>query len=526
MKFNFANVNTSPKPIPAESTTTYVAPHDFVGEGRISRFRISAGAFPLMFIPPSSRGYSAAEKEALDAAGLTPTDIIYGFYIPFSDNSYEDFQHGDPTSAYIAPTNGAGNWYKRQNKDESSSGTITIPQHGYGGGVDFPLLSSYQATLVGHAGGNDNSLDGTITSTQIAYGAHSTKNLYWHADPYTVNIQLGQNLGTTMISKVGSILNTTTTPNTPLDPYGTGTINNMKQVASYLYIVNYYIHERPSWRTTDNNTFYLTTKGKYIYSWNLEEEIGQPLVYKAYIPQEQATSDPHVFSTLQLIYLSENPTLDIHPISDSQLQFNLHCPVTLIEEHELIGTPVLFLSTSFNDLLTVPSKHILPIPTTDITIFPDYKNNRTIDVTFPQCVSELINPPPDTFYYRNALDFSSTFTLDIHSANLLPVTSLILTSPNLDFKGETISVDTKALQGVVSPSSIPILRSFYIGVTDSTTRSDFVFTDDLQTTYAVLINNPRIAFVKFMVFALTKFNDLIQIYLPTGNDLAIQLTIV
>ena len=143
MKYNFTNINSSDKPIPAESSTTFVAPHDFVGETRVSRFRISAGAFPLLYIPASTKTYTATQKQAIDETGLTPTDVMIGIFIPYADQTMRKYPDVYTLNdlADARPTNGKGYWFKQTDVVGEQTGTLSVPNHRFYGAVDFPTYT-------------------------------------------------------------------------------------------------------------------------------------------------------------------------------------------------------------------------------------------------------------------------------------------------------------------------------------------------------------------------------------------------
>ena len=111
---SFQNSTGDGKEIPAVQRVTFTAPQRFVGKMRITRFKLTEGAFPLALIKPSGRPFTAAEKATIDAHGYTPTDIAWGTAcasnnqcINIQDNYYMDPASTPPSficQATISPT--------------------------------------------------------------------------------------------------------------------------------------------------------------------------------------------------------------------------------------------------------------------------------------------------------------------------------------------------------------------------------------------------------------------------------------
>ena len=199
MKFNFTVVNSSSTDIRAESNVSYVAPQDFVGEGRISRFRLSSTTFPLAFIQPSNKLYSSYQKDAISSEGITPTDIGFGFYIPYSDTSQMKYDSFVQQSAFIAPTNGVGSWYQGVTQESGAqSGTVTIPRHNLDGNIAIPTLTHFNLYVQPQGGGESEGNPSTVTSTLIDYN-HKIKQFYFTQPETTMSINFGTSISERMI---------------------------------------------------------------------------------------------------------------------------------------------------------------------------------------------------------------------------------------------------------------------------------------------------------------------------------------
>lgn len=535
MKYNFTVVNSSSSSIKAESNVSYVAPQDFVGEGRISRFRLSSTTFPLAFIQPSSRLYTSTQKNAITKEGITPTDLAFGFYIPYTDTSQIKHNPRIQNSAFYAPTNGVGSWYQGIRQESGAqSGTITVPHYRSRGMITFPILSeiSYEAEPRGGQEVSTHPYD--IHSEEIIYEQENKQN-YIDVPDLTMSLNLGTSLSERMVKYQGAILNTTETVNTPLDPEGSTSNSGLNEIGGYIFICYYYLDETPMWEdAAEGDMFKLKNKGRFIHSWDLKKELGAVRTFFSNFKHPGYT-DASTYTEITPVIFARTPSLNFVHINDTTFNVQLDCQVNFIDTYGVVGTPVLLMSNSASSLFkceTNPASVFAyfplstPIPFPDELLPEDSESSYVFHFKIPICESKLANPQAELVDYHVGLDFSSSFTLNAPSSIINPVTCLILTSPSLSFKGESISVDTRQLQGVISPSSLPILRTFYVGVDSNKERSDLVFVDDMLTSYAVIFNSPRIVNIKLALFALTKSNDLVLMEIPPGGDMAIQITIV
>lgn len=83
--FSFSN-DISATPVDAIQRTTFTAPIDIVGDVRVTKFKLSSNAFPLLLIPPLDMVFTAASKERIDLDQKTPLDFFFGFSQTRGDN--------------------------------------------------------------------------------------------------------------------------------------------------------------------------------------------------------------------------------------------------------------------------------------------------------------------------------------------------------------------------------------------------------------------------------------------------------
>lgn len=92
LDFSFTN-DISAAPVDAIQRTTFTAPVDIVGDVRVTKFKLSSNAFPLLLVPPIDMIFNAENKERLDMLQKTPLDLFFGFsqsrkqYIPSRDGA-------------------------------------------------------------------------------------------------------------------------------------------------------------------------------------------------------------------------------------------------------------------------------------------------------------------------------------------------------------------------------------------------------------------------------------------------------
>lgn len=84
LNFSFHNPSTTDS-VDAIQRTTFTAPIDLVGKARLTRFKLSEGAFPLCQVPPSQAVYNDSQKQMIDLAQAFPLDLYVAFGL--SDSS-------------------------------------------------------------------------------------------------------------------------------------------------------------------------------------------------------------------------------------------------------------------------------------------------------------------------------------------------------------------------------------------------------------------------------------------------------
>lgn len=79
-KFNFNVYNDGEQGhlIPCVNRTVNTKPVDLIGDLRVSRVKLSRGAFPLFYLNPSRRTFTLQQKQNIDALQITPTDLAFG----------------------------------------------------------------------------------------------------------------------------------------------------------------------------------------------------------------------------------------------------------------------------------------------------------------------------------------------------------------------------------------------------------------------------------------------------------------
>lgn len=79
-RIDFSYHNSSEDtPVDAIQRSTFTAPIDLVGKLRLTRFKLSQGAFPLCQIPPSPWTFTSDERRQIDTDGYYPLDLYFAF---------------------------------------------------------------------------------------------------------------------------------------------------------------------------------------------------------------------------------------------------------------------------------------------------------------------------------------------------------------------------------------------------------------------------------------------------------------
>ena len=102
LDFSFRN-DSEATLVDAVQKTTFTAPIDITGKTRLTRFKLSEGAFPLCSIGPSRTVFTTREKELLDTYGKTPTDLYFGWQL--SENTDDGNTGKSRGSSFMLKTN-------------------------------------------------------------------------------------------------------------------------------------------------------------------------------------------------------------------------------------------------------------------------------------------------------------------------------------------------------------------------------------------------------------------------------------
>ncbi len=79
-RIDFSYHNTSDDtPVDAIQRSTFTAPIDLVGKLRLTRFKLSQGAFPLCQVPASTQLFDDTQRRQIDATGYYPIDLYFAF---------------------------------------------------------------------------------------------------------------------------------------------------------------------------------------------------------------------------------------------------------------------------------------------------------------------------------------------------------------------------------------------------------------------------------------------------------------
>ena len=79
-RIDFSYHNTSDDtPVDAIQRSTFTAPIDLVGKLRLTRFKLSQGAFPLCQVPASTQLFNDSQRMEINATGYYPIDLYFAF---------------------------------------------------------------------------------------------------------------------------------------------------------------------------------------------------------------------------------------------------------------------------------------------------------------------------------------------------------------------------------------------------------------------------------------------------------------
>lgn len=458
----------------AVSRTTTTKPQDFVGEARITRFRLSRGSIPIFYLQPSKKGFTLYEKTQVESTGATPTDLV--FIVLLYDNL------GNEWSPFNVPNN---NCNYIGNPTEAKCPLVSLTKQG------SYTISCY----VPDATNLDNKL-AHLTNIRVAYPEKpvfrydETSHLYYLANA-----------------------------NYPIYDW-----DSMNKVT-----IGIRSEFTPAQFHTKNDDEPYPWKSGYMHTitskLQIKEENGFPLFHC------------EVNTKLQLDYYTVSGSAADENVDSSEVK---------------ITSPVLFMSKEALDLLGMNITEM-----NDLYYYceniPGYMND-IVHVFSPtmnlkwccSCFDAWINQRYSyDLQYRSTLQLTSrteegycefinrSFCCDFDPllitvpTDIYPVSQILITSDELDFQGESISVDTSARQGVIDPSSLHILKSFFVGISDTVEidASDFVYIDDSLNQSPVIINNPRICSLTFRVWFLLKTGELQKCILEPGKGFSLQIGI-
>lgn len=142
---------------------------------------------------------------------------------------------------------------------------------------------------------------------------------------------------------------------------------------------------------------------------------------------------------------------------------------------------------------------------------------------------KLMIQNPNTNYGNTVFNMDCTYTPIVQTLpeNYFPLSHIIITADELNFQGESICVDTTKKQGVIDPSNLTILKSFYIGLSDSflVSTSDFIYINDSRDNEPVIVNSPRLVSLTIRVWLITKEGNLTPLMLNPGSSFSLQLSL-
>ena len=407
---------------PAVSRTTTTKPVDYVGELRVTRFKLSRGTLPIGFIEPSKRGFTAEQVASLSTTRI-PTDI-------------EIFVCCDreitPTTVY--PNNGegyviAGNAISGFFRQASNSGSTNI----------------------------------------------DIEHTLW----------------------------------------------------CYFTVVN--IPGTPIWQKKEDGKYYLQNENIPFYSWSdfhnkivmlnnrssSSSEINTPIYNIRLI--ESNDGKPKFYIRMNCTNLVTTSVATMNPV----VCFNAYA-------RQFFGLNVGSMpSVNFN-MPSISGTH----PTWG---WDGYSAGDNLTFFVPPMSYEwnsqmkLMLQSPGTNYGNTIFNMDCVYSPIIQTLpeNYFPLSHLLITADELNFKGESICVDTPIKQGVVDPSNLTILKSFYIGLTDSflVSTSDFIYINDNMNNEPVIVDSPRLATLTLRVWLVTKEGNLTPLILNPGASFSIQLSV-
>lgn len=427
-KVNFIRHQESEEGEASSRTTTY-APVDYVGELRISRFRMSKEIFPLTLITSTERPFTDEEISSSLFRNRTPTDIVFVFRFALpGEGTYGQVSNG---VCYMTDGTSISGIYRLENSEMSEASHIT--------------------------------------------------------------------------------------------PRNT----------SHICIAHLFINKVPIWKEGRiPGKKYVEYTEEVIYDWDeifTVKGSGQP-TDKFYWHTEIIPLEGYDVQREALFYMnvhSKTAGRD-YPV---EVSFNY----TQEEGGTLFSTPILTISLQALKLLGWEDKaryNTFWVGNADSEL-PDvqdpyffegvWMHTPFLEQKYSGEFASLLN---GSEYHGTTIQFHTTFSSNVFSlpSSYFPYDTILITCGDLNFKGESISIDSTT-QGVISPSSIPILRSFYL-VCHDFQRSDFIYINDQLNIAPILVNSPRLASLTIRLLFLSKTGRIIPMKMPAGSSFSIQLTIV
>lgn len=434
-KFNFTKVQHEEQG-PAISRTTSVAPNDFVGELRVTKFKLTKESFPSNYISPSKHKFNREEMESIPP-NMIPTDYCI---ILLADTQMADAEPIREISNSVH--NGEKYLLNTYINDKPSFGNAKVDCK-----ILYPFIN------------------------------HRDESSFPEGGDYLA-----------------------------------------------IYIKRYCIPGTCNWERQDDNNYILKNEDYIIYSIN---DINNLPSISVFAHQSSAP-----------IY-SENAYINIFKNISSTVTFDfaINCKSRLEPTFgSTYTTPTILLSKEYGDLLGINDViYKGSIPTHSVYIQAAINNNYdfivpSLEFKWGPYVSGLLSQIPFEYKYNNinfSIDGSAIATVNTISSPkaVFPLSHILLTCDELNFEGEEINVNTTQQQGVINPSSLRILKSFFIGITDDTT-SDFIYVEDNLDNMPVIVNSPRLCSLTFRLWIMTNNGTITPLILKQGNLFSLQLTLI
>ena len=406
---------------PAVSRTTTTKPVDYVGELRVTRFKLSRGTLPIGFIEPSKRGFTS-EQIATLTPNRIPTDIEMFVYC--DRNMKPNTVEPNNGEAYIISGNAVSGFFRQA----PNSGSRKID-------IDNTFWSVYSFVAIAGEPIWQKKSDGKF------YLQNESVPFYSWSDFHNKSLWINNRAATA------------TEINTP--------IYNVRLIESADGKPKFYIRMNAfnlvaTTVTTMNPTICFNNYARQFFGMNISS---MPSV-NFDMPQ----LSPGVSTSWGGYNAGDNLTFYVPPMS-----YDWNSQMKLMIQNQY---------TNYGD-----------------TIF-------NMDCTYTPIVQTL----PENYF---------------------PLSHIIITADELNFQGESICVDTTKKQGVIDPSNLTILKSFYIGLSDSflVSTSDFIYINDSRDNDPVIVNSPRLVSLTIRVWLITKEGNLTPLMLNPGSSFSLQLSL-